>query len=147
MPCCKSADLETIWVVLLPQERRGDGRNGVGWSWWQHISEVFSVIFETWVSRAGRNLFLSAFCLYMFPHVSLLTRLLWSRCCIREKWLLHLLSHGQSWFLKLKELKQTVGGSTADCVKTTVFPLAVMACITFLHFWLKWWCKLEGVNL
>lgn len=70
--------------------------------------------------------------------VCLLIRLFSSRCCIWEKWLLHLLSHGQSWFLKLKELRQTAGGSTADCVKKTVFSLAVTACISFPHFQLKW---------
>lgn len=71
--CCRSTGVETIGlrVVQLSQKRKREGRNGVGRTWWQHISEVFSVLFETWVTRAGRELFPSAFHLYVLPHWSM----------------------------------------------------------------------------
>lgn len=140
--CCRSTDVETtsLRVVQLSQKRKREGRNGVGRTWWQHILEVFSVLFEMWVALAGREL-------YGLPRWSMFTRFLCPGCYVREKWLPHLLSLGQSWLLKLTKLRQTVGGSTADDVRKTLFPFAIRACITLLYLKLKWWCKLGDTNL
>lgn len=146
--CCRSTGVETtgLRVVQLSQKRKKERRNGVGRTWWQHISEVFSVLFEMWVARAGRELCPPAFHLYGLPRWSMFTRFFCPGCYVREKQLPHLLSLGQSWLLKLTKLRQTVGGSTDD-VRKTLFPFAIRACITLLSLKLKWWCKLGDTSL
>lgn len=77
---------------------------------------MFSVLFETWVARTGRNLFTLAFHLYVFPYWSISAPVLlyWMQ---HYNWLLHLLSLGQSCFFKLTRVQTDSGGSTEDFVK------------------------------
>lgn len=53
--CCKSSELQTvgIGVVLLSRKRKGEERAKLMVTHFR----VFSVLFETWVARAGRKSF------------------------------------------------------------------------------------------
>lgn len=109
---------------------------------------MFSVIFETWVARAGKNLFLSAFHLYMFPYWGM------SAHQVTLFKMLHLREVIASSFVTWPVLVSKTEGVETDSGRQhsrLCQDYSTPSCSYGLHhlsaFLLKWWCRLEGVNL